>query len=159
MLQSYLESAPSNERNEIVRAACAVALLVVLFIAFAFAPARDPSKLVAGVPCSILSEQQIGAVFDAPMRLRPTDGTVCQYVSTDSHKQGMFFVIARHDDTGVATNPNPNALPLRHRGRSYTLIAIADPAHANLALLREQQLALRLDHRLAKRTSAHSLSP
>ena len=152
MLQSYWESAPPEERNEIVRASFAVALLAVLFFVFAFAPARDPSQVAAGVPCSILSERQIGAVFGAPMRLRPTDGTVCQYVSTDRDKQGMLFVIARHDGTqGSLGRVLDHKLNLRYEGRIYTLIAVAGAAHANVAEGQERRLALMLDHRVAKR--------
>jgi hypothetical protein len=155
MLQSYWESAPREERNEIVRASFAVALLAVLFLIFAFAPARDPSQVAAGVPCSILSERQIGAVFGAPMRLRSTDGTVCQYVSTDPDKQGMLFVIARHDGTqGSLGRVLDHKLNLRHEGRIYTLIAVAGAAHANVADGEERQLALMLEHRVAKRNSA-----
>jgi len=156
MLQSYLESASSNERNEIIRASCAVVLLVVLFIVFAFAPARDPSKLVAGVPCSILSEQQIGAVFGAPMRMRPTDGTVCQYVSTDPGKQGMFFVIARHDDAQTTLGRvSDHRLNVRYHGRVYTLIAVSSGGNKNVAATEERRLGLVLDHRLAKRNDTH----
>jgi len=155
MLQSYWESAPSDERNEIVRASFAVALLAVVFLVFAFAPARDPSQVAAGIPCSILSERQIGAVFGAPMRLRPTDGTVCQYVSIDPDKQGMLFVIARHDGTqGSLGRVLDHRLSLRYDGRIYTLIAVAGVAHANVAEGRERRLALMLDRRVAKRTSA-----
>jgi hypothetical protein len=155
MLQSYWESAPSEERNEIVRASFAVALLAVLFLVLAFAPARDPSQVAAGIPCSILSERQIGAVFGAPMRLRPTDGTVCQYVSIDPDKQGMLFVIARHDGTqGSLGRVLDHRLSLRYDGRIYTLIAVAGVAHANVAEGQERRLALMLDRRVAKRNSA-----
>jgi hypothetical protein len=155
MLQSYWESAPPEERNEIVRASFAAALLAVLFLVFAFAPARDPSQVVGGIPCSIFSERQIGAVFGATMRLRPTDGTVCQYVSINPDMQGMLFVIARHDGTqGSLGRVLDHKLNLRYEGRIYTLIAVAGAAHANVAEGQERRLALMLDHRVAKRNSA-----
>jgi len=149
MFQSSSESA-RQERNELIGASVALGTFALLFLTFAFAPARDPSKTLAGTPCSIFAEREIGAVFGAPMRLRPTDGTVCQYVSTDSDKQGMLFVIARHDDS-VPGRFAGHGLSLRYRNRTYRLIAIADPAHADAAAL-QQQLALSLERRLiAKR--------
>ena len=139
-----------NERSELVSAAVALALLALLFVAFAFTPARDPSKVVAGIPCSIFSENQIGAVFGSAMRLRPTDGTVCQYVSIDPDKQGMLFVIARHDDP-ASSRLAGRGLAVHYHGRIYNVIAIADAAHPGVAAL-QQRLALILDRRLiAKR--------
>jgi hypothetical protein len=135
-----------DERNELVSASVAIALLAVLFLVFAFAPARDPSKLIAGIPCSIFSERQVGAVFGVPMRLRPTDGTICQYVSTDSGKQGMLFVIARHDDPATS-NLAGHGLLIRHANRTCNVIAIADSAHPSVTAL-QQQLALLLERRV-----------
>jgi hypothetical protein len=145
MFQSSTERA-REERNELVSASVAIALLAVLFLVFAFAPARDQSKVVAGIPCSIFSERQVGEVFAAPMRLRPTDGTICQYVSTDSDKQGMLFVIARHDDPATSKLAG-HGLVVRHANRTYSLIAIADPAHPDAAAL-QQHLALLLERRV-----------
>jgi hypothetical protein len=81
---------------EIQRAVAATVLLVALFSVFVFGPRHDPTKVVAGVPCSVLSEEQISDVLGAPMRLMPTSGTVCQYVATTTGSRSLF-VIARHD--------------------------------------------------------------
>jgi hypothetical protein len=155
MLQPYYYEHAPQEREDFVGAALAIALLVGLFLLLALAPPRDPAKLLAGVPCSILSESQISSVYGTTMRLRPTDGSVCQYVSTDGQKQAMLFVVARHDDGTPSTQPNTQALTLRHHGRAYTLIAIGDPEHAKLAQFREQQLALLVEGRVAKGSTTH----
>jgi hypothetical protein len=87
---------------ELQRAVAATILLVVLFSVFIFGPRHDPTKVVAGVPCSVLSEQQISEVLGTQMRLMPTTGTVCQYVATTSEPRSLF-VIARHDALFPAT--------------------------------------------------------
>jgi hypothetical protein len=81
---------------ELQRAVAATVLLIALFSIFVFGPRHDPTKVVAGVPCSVLSEEQISDVLGAPMRMLPTSGTVCQYVATTSGSRSLF-VIARHD--------------------------------------------------------------
>jgi hypothetical protein len=108
-------------------------LLVVLFSVFIFGPRHDPTKVVAGVPCSVLSEQQISEVLGTQMRLMPTTGTVCQYVATTSEPRSLF-VIARHDSLfpasalqrgtlinglGDAAVLADNAMYVRYGPRSY----------------------------------------
>jgi hypothetical protein len=86
----------------------AIAILLVIIAAFAFAPQRDPSKVVAGIPCSVIPETEISAVLGAPMRLLPTTGSVCRYVSTSGDVQRTVLVVA-------------------HQGtpRSYSVVVIA----------------------------------
>ncbi|MEA2719617.1 MAG: hypothetical protein QOJ39_1481 [Candidatus Eremiobacteraeota bacterium] len=51
--------------SEVQRAAIAAVVLVAFFALFAFAKPHDPTKVVAGVPCSVLSEQDISACSEA----------------------------------------------------------------------------------------------
>jgi hypothetical protein len=64
------------------RAIAAVGLLVAFAVMFAFAPPANPANVVRGLPCSVLSENDISAVLGTTMRLMPSSGTVCQYAST-----------------------------------------------------------------------------
>ncbi|HEX3549772.1 MAG TPA: hypothetical protein VHT53_05320 [Candidatus Elarobacter sp.] len=77
------------------RAGIATLLLVAMFSIFAFAPPRDHSKLVRGIPCSVLSEDDISAALGTQVRLMPTSGTVCRYVSTTNGSSKSLIVIAR----------------------------------------------------------------
>jgi hypothetical protein len=83
--------------QDLKAAAASLALLIALFAVFAFASPRDPTKVVAGLPCSILSEEQISGVLGTPMRLMPSSGAVCQYASTESGVERRLFVVARHE--------------------------------------------------------------
>ena len=76
-----------------------IAIIVAILAAFAFAPARDPSKVIPGVACSVLSETEISSVVGTPVRLSPTTGTVCRYVSTESNTDRTVMVIARRELT------------------------------------------------------------
>jgi hypothetical protein len=76
------------------RAGIAALVLVAMFSIFAFAPPRDHSKTVHGLPCSVLSEDEIGAVLGTPVQLMPTSGAVCRYVSTANGPSRSVFVIA-----------------------------------------------------------------
>jgi len=78
-----------------LRAAGAIALLVVVFSVFAFAPAHDRNKPIAGLACSVLSENEISGVLGAPMQLTPTTGNVCRYISTASYTSPSLIVVAR----------------------------------------------------------------
>jgi hypothetical protein len=81
--------------TEIKRAALATAVLIGLFSLFAFAAPHDPTKVVAGIPCSVLSEDDVSAVLGTRMRLMPTTGTICHYVSTGDGASRALFVVAR----------------------------------------------------------------
>ena len=122
--------------SEITRALIATVFAVGFCALFALAPGRDPAKVVPGVPCSVLSENAISGVMGAPMRLMPTSGTVCQYVSTAAEDQRTLFVIARHDAApphgwmaqnsvqinglGNAAYRTDNALYVRYGSHAYT---------------------------------------
>jgi hypothetical protein len=94
--------ARDDERHPVRRAAVAIALLAIFGVLFLFAPPADPSKVVAGLPCSVLSENAISAVFGTTMRLMPTSGTVCHYVATQTSSDVSLFVIA-HRETHKVT--------------------------------------------------------
>src|ERR1700681_441830 len=49
--------------SEIKKVLVSLAIFVALFAMFAFAPPRDPTKVVPGMPCSVLSENDISAVL------------------------------------------------------------------------------------------------
>jgi hypothetical protein len=121
----------------------AIAVIVALCVLLAFAPKRDATKVVRGMPCSILSETEISAALGAPMLLMPTSGAVCRYVSTGSTATPTLFVIARQDTalpSPVAQNSAPvhgvgddavrsaNRLYVRYGARSYTFIVVPQSA-------------------------------
>jgi len=93
-----------------------IAIIVAVLAAFAFAPPRDPSKVIPGVACSVLSETEISSVVGTPMRLSPTTGSVCRYVGTESDKERSVVVIARRELT-----PHPRV--------AYT-VEVVEPEHA-----------------------------
>ncbi|MGH7715258.1 MAG: hypothetical protein ACREML_04595, partial [Vulcanimicrobiaceae bacterium] len=77
----------------------AVAIILAIMAAFAFIPARDPSKVIPGIACSVISETAISAVLGAPVRLSPTTGSVCRYVATEGDEARSVFVIAHPEVT------------------------------------------------------------
>jgi hypothetical protein len=122
------------DASETKRAAAALAILVAVFSVLAFAHPHDQTKVVAGIPCSVLSERDISSVLRTEMRLMPSSGTICQYVSTGNGSSRTLFVIARHDATlpasaardsvsvpnvGDAAMRSPNAVYVRYGTRSY----------------------------------------
>jgi hypothetical protein len=142
--------------GEFKRALVATGVIGALFVALDLAPQRDPAQVVAGLPCSVISEDAIGTVLGEPVRLSPTSGTICQYVSTGATSR-QLLVTARHDAALPASMSNgthvsgigddaifaPDALYVRHGSRSYTLaLAPHDPNDA----LQELRLA-KLMHR------------
>jgi hypothetical protein len=82
-----------SERFTPVQALVAVALIAGFIALFAFAPPRDRSKPIAGIPCSVLSENEISTALGAPVQLMPTNGAICQYVSTASGVRRTLFVV------------------------------------------------------------------
>ncbi len=132
--------------TEFKRAAIATVVLVALFSLFAFVPRADPTKVVAGIPCSVLSEKEVSEVLGTPMRLMPTTGTICHYVSTGDGASRALFVVARHETsvpTLMATDGVPvpglgdaavrtsNALYVRYGAHSYAFhIVPSSPADA-----------------------------
>ena len=92
------------------RALGAIAAIAALCALLAFAPRHDTTKVVGGATCSILSEDQISTVLGAPMRLTPTSGTVCRYVSTAAGSASALFVIARREPPAAVAGENGVAL-------------------------------------------------
>ncbi|HEY0395397.1 MAG TPA: hypothetical protein VGD01_12945 [Candidatus Elarobacter sp.] len=139
------------------RAAVAVVLMLILFGALAFVAPHDPTKVVSGLPCSVLSEEQIGEVLGTPMRLMPASstGTVCRYVPTSSTGAHSLFVIARHASDrptlAVAGTPLPgigdeaiagtDATYVRYGRHWYAFILVPRAADDRTAPALEQRLA------------------
>jgi hypothetical protein len=76
-----------------------ITIIVAMLAAFAFVPARDPSKVIPGVACSVLSETEISSVVGTPVRLSPTTGTLCRYVATEASNERSVMVIATREVT------------------------------------------------------------
>ncbi|MBV9409272.1 MAG: hypothetical protein JO164_10655 [Candidatus Eremiobacteraeota bacterium] len=147
---------------ELQRAIIAIAVMIAAVVAFlAFAPPRDPSKVVSAYPCSVLSETQISAVMGAPMRLMPTSGSVCQYASTTGNENHTLFVIARTTDalpTALARGGVPVAgigdgavrlgstLYIRTGDRAYRLSIVPEFTSDTTTVAEEIQLAKLMHH-------------
>ncbi len=115
-----------------------IAIIVAVVAAFAFAPPRDPSKVIPGVACSVLSETEISAVVGTPMRLSPTTGTVCRYVATQSDKERSVMVIARREVT-----PHPRV--------AYTVEVVEPERAAQLASHEKSRLVALIPGHVAQR--------
>ena len=147
--------------SELKKVLASVAIFVALFAMFAFAPPRDPTKVVPGIPCSVLSENDISTVLGAPMRLMPTSGAICQYVATTTSGAPSLFVVARRDprtpaepDTvhvdglGGAAVRYANTLYVRYGAHAYTFAVVPQLARDDGAFGKEVQLARLLHHAL-----------
>ena len=144
--------------SEFKKVLFSLAIFVALFGMFAFAPPRDPTKVVPGIPCSVLSENDISAVLGAPMRLMPTSGSICQYVATTSGAPSLFVVARRDprtpaepdtvpvDGLGGAAVRYANTLYVRYGAHAYTFAVVPQLAQDEHAFGKELQLA-RLLHR------------
>lgn len=97
-----------------VRSISIIATLAAFVGAIALLPARDPAKLVRGVDCSVLSEVQISTIVHAQMRMLPSDGNVCRYVSDSWSDGASVTVIAKHD-----VQRPPNWPPAQIRNLSF----------------------------------------
>jgi hypothetical protein len=150
---SYYEEPSAAEKK---RAAVASVLLVVCFAVFAFAAPRDPSKVVSGLPCSVLSEEDISSVLGTSMRLMPSSGAVCRYVSTANGPSRSLFVIARRNPVvpeppaadavrvggvGDEAARSNGSLFVRYGRRAYTFTVVPQTAADSGALEREVRLA------------------
>jgi hypothetical protein len=145
--------------SEFKKVLASVAIFVALFAMFAFAPPRDPTKVVPGIPCSVLSENDISAVLGAQMRLMPTSGAICQYVATAASGAPSLFVVARRDPRTPA-EPDAvavdglggpavhyaNTLYVRYGAHAYTFAVVPQVTSDEHAFGKELQLA-RLLHR------------
>jgi hypothetical protein len=118
------------------RAFAGVGILVAFAVMFAFAPPADPASVVNGLPCSVLSENNISAVLGTTMRLLPSTGTVCEYASASEVSGARLFVVA-HRAPGTARY-------------TYTFAVVPRDGDRRAGVAERQQLA-----RLAHRQPAH----
>ncbi len=144
--------------SEIKKVLASVATFVALFAMFAFAPPRNPAKVVPGIPCSVLSENEISAVLGTPMRMMPTSGSICQYVSTTSGAPSLFVVARRDPRTPAEPDAVPiaglggtaahvgNTLYVRYGAHAYSFAVVPQLTPDDHAFGKELQLA-RLLHR------------
>lgn len=121
------------------------AVIAILVAAFAFVPARDPTKVVPGIQCSVLSESEISATLRNSMRLMPTDGNVCRYVSIDGNRERTLIVIARQERAPAVSGPavyraGPT-LFVRGHSRTYGLVIVPPGADSASAYADEARLA------------------
>lgn len=115
-----------------------IAIIVAILAAFAFTPPRDPSKVIPGLACSVISETEISAVVGTPMRLSPTTGTVCRYVGTEAGKQHSVLVIARRE-----LMPHPRV--------AYTVEVVEPERDVQLASNEESRLVALIPGHVAQR--------
>ena len=104
----------------------------------------------------MLSENDIGAVLGAPMRLMPTSGSICQYVSTTYGAPSLFVVARRDPRTPPSWTPSIAGLggTAAHSGntlycataRPYSFAVVPQLTPDEHAFGKELQLA-RLLHR------------
>jgi hypothetical protein len=140
-----------RDPGEITRAGIATVAIVIAALALCiFGPRHDPTKVVAGIPCSVLSETEIGAALGTPMELMPSDGTICRYVPTNPGHTHTLYIIAQRgivpseattiSDTTPDTSP---AVTVRTGTRRYTvriIPAAPNPHGAYAAELRVAKL-------------------
>jgi hypothetical protein len=151
-LSLYGESEP----GDVKRATVATFVLLALIALFTFAVPRDPTKVVTGLPCSVLSEASVSAAFDTEMRLMPTTGTVCRYVATGGGSSRSLVVIARGGTSlppataqgsvalhgiGDAAVRIQNVLYARYGSRSYEFAIVPHAASDAEALAEEVRVA------------------
>lgn len=123
MYERYSEDVPPMSQ-----ALAVIAILLLITGVFAFGPRRDPSKVVAGIPCSVLSETEIGAIIGTPMRLVPTTGTTCEYVATTSGMEHAVFITVHRNGSNkrvfaiAVVGPEGDRAAQRERARLAAMI-------------------------------------
>ncbi len=118
----------SQAATEVTRALVALVALIAIFGIVAFAPRLDPSKPVAGLACSVISENQAARALGTTVRLLPSTGTLCRYVSTTWNGQRSLYVVARSDDDpslGSGTRRVGRSLYVRRDHRTYVVTVSA----------------------------------
>jgi len=113
---------PGDDRTHLRRALAALALFAGFVALFAFAPPDDPTKVVAGLPCSVLSENEVAGVVGTPMRLMPTSGAICHYLPSQTESDAAVFVVAHHDAS--LSGRLPNGAVAVHAGPYVYTIAV-----------------------------------
>jgi hypothetical protein len=131
MSQLNTSQSSDKDRTDSRNAVIATAVLVALFGMLFFAPRNDPAKVVAGIPCSVISENAIASVIGSPVRLMPTNGTTCEYVPTDASAQRSVFVIAHEESPATGYHSTANAVHVRNGSRTYTIIVVPQKPDTN----------------------------
>jgi len=116
---------PGEDRAKTKKASIAAGITIALLALLFFAPRNDPAKVVAGIPCSVLSENTIGSVIESPVRLMPTSGTTCEYVPTDGRAQRTVFVIAHREPPAIDHRTANEAVLVRNGSRWYSIVVVA----------------------------------
>jgi hypothetical protein len=124
-MSSLNELYANDDPGEARKALIATAILIALFVLLMFAPRHDPTKVAAGIPCSVLSESAIGSVLGTQYQLMPTSGTTCQYVATDSNTHRTLFVVARRDPNAPAALAGEEGTPVNGVGDAAVRVADA----------------------------------
>ena len=131
----------SIERGDTSKSALALATFVlaaIVLAALSLAP-HDQSRLVKGVSCSILTEQEIAAVLGTHVQMLAPSGNICRYVST-GEQNSTLTVVARQDPRPPAeweqTRPG-TAMYVRSGKRSYVLV-LSQPGRDEQAVTNEE---------------------
>lgn len=124
MSQFTTTSSSDKDRHDGKNALIASAVLIALFGFLFLAPRNDPAKVVAGIPCSVLSENAISTVLESRVRLMPTNGTTCEYVPTEASAQRSVFVIAHTSPIAGVRNSSDQAVHVRNGSRWYSIIVV-----------------------------------
>jgi len=131
MSQFTTTSSSDKDRNDGKNALISSAVLIALFGFLFLAPRNDPAKVVAGIPCSVLSENAISTVLESHVRLMPTNGTTCEYVPTEPAAQRSVFVIAHTSPMVGVRNANDQAVRVRNGSHWYSIIVV--PQNQNIS--------------------------
>jgi len=125
-----------RDPGEIKRAGIATVAVIIAALALCiFGPRHDPTKVVAGIPCSVVSETEIGAALGTPMQLMPSDGTICRYVPTDPHSTHTLYIIAQRGIAPTTALPGAAAATppeVTVRAGTHRYIVRIVPAAPNL---------------------------
>ena len=142
---SYDPSDPRSRAFALRHAIAAVALLVAFIALVAFAPPDDQTKVVSSLPCSILSERDVGSVVGAHVRLMPTNGTICHYVPTGTGGASAVFVVA-HRDVSLPARVPAGGVALQASGHVYTIVVVPREAGRTATPADAQRLAKMVQH-------------
>lgn len=139
---------------DLTRAGVCVAITLAVAGFFAAAPPRDPSKVVSGLPCSVLSEQAIGNALGTTVQLMPTSGTVCQYVATEGDVPRSVFVVAHRDSASPsAASSSGGSLSVRSGAHAYTVTIVQPSSDPQQIRADELRLARMMPHAVVAQRS------
>ncbi|HME03548.1 MAG TPA: hypothetical protein VKG38_11020 [Solirubrobacteraceae bacterium] len=79
------------------------AMLAGLALAVATAlPQHDRARLLPGLDCSLVTEQEASRLLHAEVALEPSDGHLCRFASTEASQPGVaLIVVARGANAGL----------------------------------------------------------